>query len=294
LTQKPLTKFSSVCILSILALLPVLSRNVRQMSESESESESARRTEDHIQEWSTWYQKHYLKGTFNQESHTYVVSYGFNSGTADRLSGMITIFFYALLTNRTFFIYEENINPKLEYAYDFPNVDIVIRDLESGVVSTMNTLINQRNMTSLMYETEMNRYYLINQVNYINESSHEGFYVFRDILGEQTNAFSPVIVASNRGLTLRMFENPFIQKKIKSFNLNPATAFRSFFDFLFKPNSDTWSLIEPYKDILSNDDLLKIGIAIRVGDSVFQGDENLIIQGNTSKFDHFYKCAQVC
>ena len=285
--MQKLARRKSACLLPLLLIIHFSSQSILRVTEHINQREPQYTNE----EWRVWYENQYFREPLDKKGDKYIVSYGFNSGTADRLSGMITIFFYALLTNRTFFIYEENIAPKLEYAYDFPNVDIVLRDLESGVVSAMNSLIEQRNMSSLIYETGDKRYFLVNQVNYRNGSSHENFYVFRDILRESTDA-SPVIVASNRGLTFRMFENPFIQKRLQNLNLAPATAFKSFFDFLLKPNLETWSLIKPYNDILANDDILKIGIAIRVGDSVFQGEENWVMKANA--FDHFFNCAQVC
>jgi hypothetical protein len=113
-----------------------------------------------------------------------------------------------------------------------------------------------------------------------------------------------VLAASNRGRSFKLFDNPYhrdelMQKMGLSF---PSNAFSCAFSFLFRPNlamrkiyGDLWRRLSE-----SDDEIIKIGIRIRVGDAAaFDGkvatnsrpsvgeDEALL-----SKYMHYFRCAE--
>lgn len=242
-------------------------------------------------DWKISYSALHEAITRGQQDSRFTISYGFQSGTADRISGLITIFFYSLLTNRALLLYEDSVEDlaKFEYAYDLPSTEFLLtrQSLGNEVEKQMNQMIYSHNLSSYLMLSNETEYFLMNQVNYRTPHSHEEFYVHSNILNATRAEY--VIIASNRGLTYRMFENPYVKERLLRVGLRPSTAFRSMFDFLLTPNKRTMEYIKPYLEFL-NEPALKIGIAIRVGDHLFQGDKERV---DVNYYENFFSCAQV-
>jgi len=117
----------------------------------------------------------------------------------------------------------------------------------------------------------------------------------RDISSETVVQFS-----SNRGVTFRMFDNPFFKRTLFDMGLSPDTAFGCAFNFLFQPNLEMLNRLffEELK-YLQDPFLTKIGIQIRVGDWQLLNPslqnsavpENAL-GGKVGDIECFFRCAE--
>ena len=83
-----------------------------------------------------------------------------------------------------------------------------------------------------------------------------------------------VILSSNRGRAFRLFESPRYRQWLLDFGLRPETCLACAFHHLFRPSAAVESLYGgTFRRLVDNKPILKIGIAVRVGDEVFGGSD---------------------
>ena len=241
-------------------------------------------------DWQEEYMELHRQILAGERPPRYLVAVLSQSGLADQLVGVMSLFFWALLTGRAFQItVGEQPIPPLEAAFDAPYVNWT-RPAGDPLVLTQHLYRPFKGkrrypkVHSLVPNIEeFGSMYLIN-----NKSD---FFATKDLntLPLDGGADKPVLfMASNRGRVFRLFDNPHHGRKLFDMGLRPETAFACGFRFLFAPNAMTrdetgWQLAEEYllpgnfpddddeqeKSLAFAEDVLRIGIQIRVGDFVF-------------------------
>ncbi len=220
-------------------------------------------------DWQSEYSRLHASIVSGQAPARYVVSVAVEAGFADNVVGIITEFFYALLTNRAFQITSHHPLPDFSAAFDSPNINWTrhVIDPESVVMPVRHTHKGERKHGPEVDPKKYAGVYMVNN-NDINEvfSTHnlrswpEG--------GDAENVF----LCSNRGRVVKLFENPHHSQELYSMGLRPDTIFACGYKYLFEPNETVKKLFRPYMaDIQSSTSALKIGVNIRAGDGVFQG-----------------------
>eukprot|EP01035_Chromulina_nebulosa_P023631 gene23631-30642_t len=239
----------------------------------------------------------------------FAIAMSVESGLGDNIVGLISIFFYALMSRRIFTTYSYDSLSRFEFAFDQPNVnwtfphrlpDEAVEPMKYTYKGVPGYRWSRAYNESLVNTTEYAQIYLVND----NPNS--------DIIFQRSNlSMLPmgkvdvpyVLAASNRGRSFKLFDNPYHRNDLmqKMGLSSPSSAFSCAFSFLFRPNlvmrkiyGDLW------RRLSESDDEIKIGIRIRVGDAAaFDGkaatnsrptaseDEALL-----SKYMHYFRCAE--
>lgn len=222
----------------------------------------------------------------------YLISVAVEAGLADRLTGTLTEFFFALLTNRAFQIVTYGTLPRFEAAFLTPNIN------------WSRSIVNDELISNLKFTYRGQRGYSGDRSypSHINTSLYWPMYLVNDDQGNEFFRSSNVskyplnhedvqtlFVSSNRGRIIRLFDNPYHRFQLFQMGLHPATVIRCAFDFLFSPTESLKKAMSREFSILSSSDILKISINIRVGDAVF--DPNADSQTNLSSYDPYFNCA---
>lgn len=209
----------------------------------------------------------------------YAVARGIaSSGLADTLIGTITVFLFALLTDRAFQVWHPEL--RLEDAYSQPSVNWTHAPADEG--STV------RWMLTPLGASEQPKYFTADEMAWFDATVLDALR-FKDP-AEVSGGAPHIEFVTHFGLVLPLFDNPFVRRRLYQMGLRPDTAFGCAFNYLFEPHAE---VLKPYAAILrevSNPHILKIGVHIRLGDEVFGNDtlsEHLI-----AKADPFLDCAQ--
>lgn len=243
----------------------------------------------------TW-QENYIK--LHQEvlrgvrAPRFAVSVAVEAGLADRLTGTITDFFYALLTDRAFQIMTYHPLPGLETVFYMPNIKWYRPTDPDELIGPLKyTYKGERGYEGtreLGRDINQTKYAMQYMINDIGGS-------FNDFISSDLNSFPKghanaevVFLASNRGGTIRLFDNPHHAAQLRAFGLTPQTAFQCAFKFLFGFKDADVSESETFSTLAKHPHQNVIGIQIRVGDGVFMGEDNTHIED----FLDYFKCAE--
>ncbi|GAX78563.1 hypothetical protein CEUSTIGMA_g6003.t1 [Chlamydomonas eustigma] len=191
------------------------------------------------------------------------------NGLADRIASSVTIFFYALLTNRAF-------------QYDWEGPTSLWATLNSDYIDWRYTGWDAGNSTMTMdYVAEHN-----------NESEYNSFFVQQDLtfIGGEAHT---VIWHADHAAVYHAFNNPHLKLRLTELGLKQDTAFACLFDFLYRPTDQVVQALRPYLPALLDPLAVKIGIQIRVGDWQLVNSSRYIIhpQNHPWLFQHFFDCA---
>ncbi len=222
----------------------------------------------------------------------YLVSVSVEAGLADRLTGTLTEFYFALLTNRAFQIITYGTLPRFEAAFLSPNINWSRPLDDDHLISNLKyTYYGERGYVG-------DRSYGPN----INTSVYWSMYLIND---DYSNSFflssnvskypldhdnvSILFVASNYGRIIRLFDNPYHRSQLFRMGLRPETAVKCAFDFLFSPTVSLRQAMSKEFPVLKSVDILKISINVRVGDSAFNPD----LDSNTTlePYERYFICA---
>lgn len=94
-----------------------------------------------------------------------------------------------------------------------------------------------------------------------------------------------VFFTLNRGVTVRLFDNPYHAQQLRALGLTPETAFGCAMEFLFQPNPVMQDMMQPSINVLAP--VLSIGIHIRAGDHIFHHPDAI----NLDDARNFFECA---
>lgn len=236
--------------------------------------------------WQDDYKRHHqaiLDGTAAPEDRRYAISISSPAGIADRLTGCITVFYYALLTGRAFC--EHTAVPgQIPFAAAFlgPSIDWRTSKHHShllplhkagdvGLPTAKGDNFEHVNLLNPEFDNDKNEVFKLFSSGNLSE------------LGRETKL---VFITTNRGSSVRLFENPFHRQQLRNMGLTPETAFGCAMEFLFKPIPEVMSLILPTMHLLAKKP--SIGIQIRVGDHALHGSD----VARVDEFANFFDCAK--
>ncbi len=218
-------------------------------------------------DWQESYMKLHHKIVAGERPPRYLVAVVSQSGLADQVVGIMSLFFWALLTKRAFQItIGEQPMPPLEAAFDGPFINWT-RPAGDPLVLTEHLYRPYGNgsLADRVYPLEhpdvedlAGQYasmYLINQDN--------SFWSTHDLTRlPRKEARKPYLfMASNRGRVFRLFDNPYHRRALFEMGLRPETAFACAFRFLFAPNAKTrnetgWLLAKERLVLPDDDDVV--------------------------------------
>ena len=107
---------------------------------------------------------------------------------------------------------------------------------------------------------------------------------------DQSDQFETVYLVINRGMTVSCFNEPVVKQRLELMGLMPRTTFACLYKYLFRPNTQVFSMFPSEMSALSDKFALKIGVQIRTGDLA-----NLQDSSNRTAIDvykAFFDCAQ--
>ncbi|KAF7731593.1 hypothetical protein EC973_009357 [Apophysomyces ossiformis] len=208
-------------------------------------------------------------------------------GLADRMSGMISTFFYALLTDRAYLAHWADGNPvPLEILFGQPNVNWTYEPQE------MKHIFDKENDALLNYQ----------QVDTLNQKypALKGI-LFPDGPTQDFNNLwtgTYVEVRSNRAYIVRTFKESSIYPDILAkMGLNKINTFGCLTDYLFRPTIGSRRFINAYKHLFQMESVLSIGMQVGVGETGdIRTDDNAIVnpqfdKNDLDKWDYFLTCA---
>ena len=148
----------------------------------------------------------------------YLVSVAVEAGLADRVTGIISEFYFALLTGRAFQLTNARQKlPPFEAAFDAPHVNWSrhLHDPEILVDHLRNTYQGQWGYKGPRHypdngEVDLKEYGSIYIVN--SDEAGTDFFARDDLTKLRDGSISTLFMASNRGRTVDLFDNPFYRK----------------------------------------------------------------------------------
>eukprot|EP01036_Dinobryon_divergens_P031872 gene31872-41357_t len=99
--------------------------------------------------------------------------------------------------------------------------------------------------------------------------------------------YQTVLMSVNKGRVLKMFDNPHHIHRIQSLNMSKGAAFGCIVDFLFAPHPH---IFLPLLREFDEDEVLKIGIQVRVGDWYWSNTQHTV--DLDKQFYMFFDCAE--
>ncbi|CAO3589188.1 unnamed protein product [Absidia cylindrospora] len=156
-------------------------------------------------------------------------------GLADRMSGMISTFFFALLTNRGYLMNWQKGDPTpLESVFEKP---------------VINWSFNPKEMKQL-YNTGSQGFQSVNTLNFNWEKIRGA--MFPDGPTQDFNELWPakyVEVKSNRGYIIRTFDHSTrYTDQLNDMGMTKTNSFRCILDYLLRPTSGSRQFINAYKE----------------------------------------------
>lgn len=261
--------------------------------------------------WQEEYMKLHREILSGRRPPRYLIAVLPETGLADQLFGIISLFFWALLTGRAFQITAgyQQISP-LETAFDAPFINWT-RSAGDPKVLTEHLYAKFKGKREyppthalLPNISDYGSLFLVNIWNGAYK-----FYSSADLntIPEGGGNKSVLFVAANRGAVYGIFDNPHHIEELSDAGLRPDTAFSCAFRFLFNLNNvttqaretqlaemqfnashDTQYSLQIERSLLQAPRLLRIGIQIRVGDTVYNASakpEDIRLQDYKSFFD---------
>lgn len=161
-------------------------------------------------------------------------------GLADRITGLVSSFIYALITRRAFVHTAPNNTAGMEIAYELQNInslmpkefienqeyllDIPKKGYPSYVNKTkkFGIYLNAGNTTVDTYRA------MVGRNNYLFMRAN-----LRKVPYKHTNT-EELYITMNRGYANRIFHNKHHKKEMYDYGLSPETTFKCVFDYLFK------------------------------------------------------------
>eukprot|EP00898_Chlorokybus_atmophyticus_P000983 jgi/Chlat1/1886/Chrsp145S02206 len=222
-------------------------------------------------------------------------------GLADRFTGMVSAFLFALLTDRVFLIDW----PGYENAFNSPYANLTYVPEILGQPSRDKLL-------PVMPWVPLHPRWGVNVTGLLN--GDVGMYNWHDCevrrrfdncggafaghLGHLNSYFQEkvVVINFNRGVVSMAFRETGPQMRLQAMGLHPDTAFGCLLHFIMRPSSTVHSLFARYSQVLDDPTVFSVGIHIRTGDSSFQKNANLTVLDHDeygTQFQEYFETAQV-
>ncbi|KAL4208383.1 hypothetical protein AB4K20DRAFT_1910597 [Rhizopus microsporus] len=200
-------------------------------------------------------------------------------GLADRMGGMISTFFYALLTDRAYLLHWHEMNPlpledvweqpHIKWSHDPKEMEDLFRDDENPLLGYQNVDILNRKYDDLTHTM----------------FPDGGNTDFKELWNE-----TYVEVRSNRGFIIRTFQlSSKYRKQLNSMGLTKENTFKCITNFLFRPTIGSRRFLNAYKNLFEMKSILSIGIQVRTDDNALANPQHDM--NGLKKWGHFLKCA---
>lgn len=204
-------------------------------------------------------------------------------GLADRLSGTVTHFLFALITDRAFLHAAPPSIPKYSSAFDLLNIQ---SEMPKGFMFNEKILMN---LTFAGYPESINKNKIYGL--YLNAGAIEQYqtvvtrnkklFMYGD-LTTQPEGYAhteELYVTGNRGFSWKLFRNQYHRNQLLNWGLRKETTFKCVFDYLFRLKDDACRGVcaQMRSQIMSEREAgtVIIGVQVRVGDVVFENDLNM-------------------
>jgi len=226
----------------------------------------------------------------------YLILDAWKNGWGDRLTQIVSGFYIALLSKRSFKI----IGIDLEDIFEKPNIDWSISKEELEMLEANNSV-------KKLYYTEFEK-----------EQWNEGF-LYTNFTSNYEDIDALVYRIQN-GKLQRIFENVFHKQQLYEMGIRPDTAFGCAFEYLFKPKPDIIEIVQNayeemkikrnyyighnsfdfsrgknYLPFDNGEEPLRIGLQIRLGDNTFSETGSFVCSDDVLLFNQvrqFFECAK--
>lgn len=273
----------------ILCILIVICSSVREADELRISKRLAKfrsLQQPSCGNWMNWYTLLHNK-MLHQASPRILVAIPHRSGMADRIVGLTTAFMMAILTERAFQIGRLTGLPDLELAFTSPYIDWSRAVDPDWLTAPLVVNATQRN-----YNTS---YLLLQKHNAVNTIENDKLLTVltSSDLYSQLGDAETVLLSTNRGRTIVMFENRFHALQLYRMELNRYTAFGCLFRYLMEPRPEIFLSVQDIFMKMTNRNrhkrtVLRIAIQIRIGDEALANNPTVAIDSVQGFFD----CAQ--
>lgn len=238
----------------------------------------------------SWKEEYKLfhKKELSQHSPKILVAVPHLSGFADRVIGFTTVFMISILTNRAIQISNRGLLPPLNLAFHFPNIHFNRKEDEPWLIEPLKHKASVRNYNESVLESK--KYFAVNTLDDFRLQDRLLRGNLTDILGGSN--IETVLMVTNRGKTIRMFENQnYVKYLTDHMGLNPSTAFGCLANYLIQPKPKIFlSAFSEFSNLTNPDpSVLKIAIQIRTGDSSLENIQHSI---DLWKYSAFFSCAE--
>ena len=203
-----------------------------------------------------------------------------NSGVADRLAGLLTGFYAALLSKRVFFLSDwwtwGNVHVRLTDALERQHINWTLPLRFEDQV--------QRDNTSYTMLDYINTDPLFSPKGDANKTRTDTELIL-------SNLSSRIVFQSNRANIYTLLKNPPpALAAAKDLGVLPQNGVYCAFHYLFKPRPEVVELLRPHVHVLHDDNIIKIGIHIRTGDHGFSFYTRLEVDSDPY-YGKFFECA---
>ncbi|ORX86729.1 hypothetical protein BCR32DRAFT_324811 [Anaeromyces robustus] len=222
----------------------------------------------------------------------YLIIDASNCGWGDRLIQIVSGFYVALLSKRSFKI----IGVDLEKVFEKPNIDWTLDKKELERLQKSKS---------------------IKELNYLDKKYYEEGFLYTNFTSNYEN-YEALKYRIQNGKIVTIFENVFHKKQLYEMGLRPDIAYGCAYEYLFKPKPNVMNIVSEYYNDMeikrdyymsqkeyesnskidylpSNDEPIRIGIQIRTGDNVFNQDESNYCKEdaiNMKNIKQYFDCAQ--
>jgi hypothetical protein len=229
----------------------------------------------------------------------YFVSVAVEAGLADRLAGLMTHFWHAVVTRRAFTTVAYGNVPSFSAMCDAPFIDWTHppAELPAEAVEPLKfTYMGERGYPGhkrFLPDTLDPKTY---QMLYLINGPMKNLTVYQNsnISALQDPDPAYLMAASNRGRSFALANNPFHKQQFWEYGVVPQDAFMCGFFYMCSPVAAIQQYYKQYWDVLREPGVLKVGIQIRLGDGVFKGAEKEQPAEVTLKAGkEWFECAQL-
>jgi len=224
------------------------------------------------------------------QSPRYLVSVAVEAGVADRIAGAMTELYFAILSSRAFTMVTYGWLPPFEAACNSNYINWTMTLPDNLIEPLKFTYRGQRGYSGQRRypdRPEYKEYYPLFLVN-----KEHAFMQTSNLSTQPPEAsHTPYIVmSSNRGRSVALFDNPFERHKLWMWGLTPETIMSCGMRFICQPNDEVTQLYGPTWRELTAANTFSIAIQLRAGDHIFTKDFT-DPSSALEQWQHYFDCA---
>ena len=199
-----------------------------------------------------------------------------NSGVTDRLMGLITGFYAAVLSQRVFLVTDwwtyRDVQVDLSHALAWAHINLTLPgDMEAHIRPPRSEYVHLNYINSEpLFSPKADAQQKIDITTLFSTAAND----------------STILYESNRGNTLAL-----LQARGAVLGIHPPYGLYCAFHFLFSPKPEVVDIMRPLYAALSDEHVVKLGLQIRSGDHGYSFPTTTTI-GSQPYFGNFFSCAQ--